>query len=257
MADGSPAGPADGLTPEQQEVRRLLADARHPGPMPDDVADRLDRVLAGLGAGSDGDDLDDLPAPDDRDPAPVAPAAAVVPLASRRRRRRATTALVAAAAVVAVGIGLGQVVGNGLDSMGGSADSSSADRALESGGREAGSQARGPRPGRPGASTWVVDQTMAHPLRPGRFSSDVQRIRRQVATLDGDTLVTEEELRGSLSAARGCLPSAGRAGTVVPVRYRGEPGFLVFRPVRGDRQVVELFGCGGRRPLRSVTLPAQ
>ena len=258
MADGSPAGPADGLTPEQQEVRRLLADARHPGPMPDDVADRLDRVLAGLGAGSAGDDLDDLPAPHDRDPAPVAPAATVVPLASRRRRRRATTALVAAAAVVAVGIGLGQVVGNGLDSMGGSADSSSADRALESGGRDAGSRARGPRPDRPGASTWVVDQTMAQQLlRPGRFSSDVQRIRRQVATLDGDTLVTQEELRGSVSAARGCLPSAGGPGTVVPVRYRGEPGVLVFRPVRGDRQVVELFGCGGRQPLRSVTLPAQ
>ena len=35
MADGSPAGPTDGLTPEQEEVRRLLADARHAGPMPD------------------------------------------------------------------------------------------------------------------------------------------------------------------------------------------------------------------------------
>jgi hypothetical protein len=97
---------------------------------------------------------------------------------------------------------------------------------------------------------------VVQPLRPGQFSSDVRRIRRQVATLDGGTLVAEEDLRGSLSASRGCLPSAGGAGTVVPLRYRGEPGILVFRPVRGDRQVVELFRCGGREPLRSVTLPA-
>ena len=88
MADGPPAGPADGLTPEQETVRRLLADARHAEPMPDDVVDRLDRVLAGLAAGS----------PDELEPPPAA--AAVVSLASRRRRRAATL-LVAAAAVVA------------------------------------------------------------------------------------------------------------------------------------------------------------
>src|SRR5687768_17702885 len=112
MADGSPAGPTDGLTPEQEQVRRLLADARHAGPMPGDVVDRLDQVLAGLRAGSD-DDLETPGAP-----------APVVSLASRRRRR-AATALVAAAAVVAVGIGLGQVIGDGVGG-GESADSSAA-----------------------------------------------------------------------------------------------------------------------------------
>ncbi len=120
MADGSPAGPADGLTPEQEEVRRLLADARHAGPMPDDVVDRLDQVLAGLAAD---------PANDPDDDRVAAPAAPVVSLASRRRRR-ATTALVAAAAVVAVGIGLGQVIGDGVGG-GGSADSSAASSAQE------------------------------------------------------------------------------------------------------------------------------
>ena len=77
MADSSPAGPADGLTPEQEEVRRLLADARHAGPMPDDVVDRLDQVLAGLATDPDED-------PDDRDATPAAP---VVSLASRRHVR--------------------------------------------------------------------------------------------------------------------------------------------------------------------------
>jgi hypothetical protein len=62
MADGSPAGPADGLTPEQEEVRRLLADARHVDPMPDDVVDRLDQVLAGLATES-GDDRVAAPPP--------------------------------------------------------------------------------------------------------------------------------------------------------------------------------------------------
>ena len=39
----------DELTPDQAErVRRLLAEARHTEPMPDDVAARLDRVIAGL-----------------------------------------------------------------------------------------------------------------------------------------------------------------------------------------------------------------
>jgi hypothetical protein len=32
---------------------------------------------------------------------------------------------------------------------------------------------------------------------------------------------------------------------------------LVLRPVRGDRQLVELFRCGGREALRSVTLRAR
>ncbi|MGZ4450983.1 MAG: hypothetical protein ACXVW4_14415, partial [Nocardioides sp.] len=66
----------------EQEVRRLLAEARHDGPIPEDVAARLDDVLRDLARG---------------DAAPLAP---VVPLSSHRRRRAAGL-LVAAAAVVA------------------------------------------------------------------------------------------------------------------------------------------------------------
>ena len=119
------------LTPEQeQEVRRLLADARHTEPMPADVATRLDRVLADLAA-QHGDT-----SPDDGTDSVVAMAS--------RRRRRVTSLLVAAAAVVAVGVGLDQVVDTG-----GSGDSAStADRAqvAESAGSGSGRGKDEPKP---------------------------------------------------------------------------------------------------------------
>ena len=48
MTDEPDDLPAD---PDTEAVRRLLADARHTGPMPDDVADRMDAVLTDLAAG--------------------------------------------------------------------------------------------------------------------------------------------------------------------------------------------------------------
>ncbi len=49
MSDQHDAGSLPELTPEQEsEVRRLLAEARHDVPIPTEVADRLDTVLAGL-----------------------------------------------------------------------------------------------------------------------------------------------------------------------------------------------------------------
>jgi hypothetical protein len=40
------------------------------------------------------------------------------------------------------------------------------------------------------------------------------------------------------------------------VRYGSRRGVLLFEPVSGDSQVVELFACGNAEALRSVTLPA-
>ena len=90
----------DPLTPAEEEVRRLLAEARHTGPTPPDVVARLDRVLGDLS----------------QEPVRTAP---VVDLA--RRRRRVGTLLVAAAAVVAIGVGVGQVIGlqSGSDGLAG------------------------------------------------------------------------------------------------------------------------------------------
>ena len=81
--------PDDDLTPEEEQVRRLLADARHTEPMPADVAARLDEVLAGLPR--------DAPGPGPLQPAvadlDAAPAPAPRPhLAGRRRRGRRRSA---------------------------------------------------------------------------------------------------------------------------------------------------------------------
>ena len=81
-------------------MRRLLAEARHDEPIPAEVADRLDRVLAGLARDEPG-------APG------VAP---VVDLAARRRRRNAAALLAGAAAVIVAGFGVGQVIDVGSDS---------------------------------------------------------------------------------------------------------------------------------------------
>ena len=237
MADGSPAGPADGLTPEQEEVRRLLADARHAGPMPDDVVDRLDQVLAGLATESGDDRV-------------AAPAASVVSLASRRRHR-VKTALVAAAAVVAVGIGLGQVIGDGVGG-GGSADSSAASSTQDRGSRAdrkaAGLDAR--------AQEYLV-VTEPLPVRPEHFSSDVRRIRGDLRPLVADqTSKSPPTLSSSTAEGVACAGDASGPGALVPVRYGGQRGVLLFGPVRGDSQVVELFACGNPESLRSVTLPA-
>lgn len=245
MADGSPAGPADGLTPEQEEVRRLLADARHAGPMPDDVVDRLDQVLAGLAAD---------PANDPDEDRVAAPAAPVVSLASRRRRR-ATTALVAAAAVVAVGIGLGQVIGDGVGG-GGSADSSAAS-SDQDGGATLDRQTAKRRSHRLGDSTMVFTMADSQPIRPQHFSADVQRVQKVLVTLGAYSLSADAIPTAPEAAASDvCVPTSGAAGTIVPVRYGRQRGVLVFGPVRGDSQVVELFACGNPEALRSVTLPA-
>jgi hypothetical protein len=240
MADGSPAGPADGLTPEQEEVRRLLADARHTGPMPDDVADRLDRVLAGLATDSDDDRV-------------AAPAAAVVSLASRRRRR-ATSALVAAAAVVAVGIGLGQVIGDGVGG-GGSADSSAASSSQDEG-ASLDRPAAKRRSHRAGDSTKVFSVADPQPIRPRHFSADVRRVQEVLVTRGADNLSAQGSPVPEAAASDVCVPTRGATGTVVPVRYGRQRGVLVFRAAQGESRVVELFACGNPAALRSVTLPA-
>ena len=78
------------LPPEQDAVRRLLADARHTGPPPPEVVARLDETLAALGRRA-GDD------------ARRALAAAASPTSAARRRRVAGIGLLAAAAVVVAG----------------------------------------------------------------------------------------------------------------------------------------------------------
>lgn len=103
---------ADDRTPDHDEaVRRLLADARETGPMPPEVAARLDAALADLAAGAGAHPTEpDAPEPDPTEPDPTGPAT-VTPL----HRRRWPRVLLAAAAVTVVGLGSAQLVDRGGD----------------------------------------------------------------------------------------------------------------------------------------------
>ena len=91
------------LPPEQEHVRRLLADARHDGPVPPEVVARLDETLASLVSERGGAPLEQSGPGPDRATAPVVDLGA-------RRRRTAGIGLLAAAAVVVAGVALGQAL---------------------------------------------------------------------------------------------------------------------------------------------------
>ena len=62
---------------------------------------------------------------------------------------------------------------------------------------------------------------------------------------------TERSVRETMRA-RVSMPSP----RMTRVNSDGSPAVLVYRPVRGDTQVVDLFLCGRRDATRSITLPA-
>lgn len=230
----------DDLTPEEEQVRRLLADARHSEPIPDDVAARLDEVLTGL----------------QEHPAPVVrTSSSGADLDAAHRRRRVRSWVLAAAAVVVLGVGFNQVDWNGLSA--GDGDSASTDA-----GAEIAAEAEAP------AAAEATDgdrnlRTAVRRLSSERFGEEVELLRATRATLtsdqaplaasqsDGLDVLEDGEAEYSVVCDLGRL-GPGRA---VPVRYDGERGWLVFRVPEGDTQVVDLYLCGRDEPTRSVTLP--
>lgn len=233
----------DDLTPEEDQVRRLLADARHDEAMPADVAARLDNVLIGLGEEREADGV----------VRPLRPTAD--DLAAAQRRRNVRSWLVAAAAVVVVGVGINQVDWSGL---GGSADGDSASAgsdALEA--PEAASDAGGAR----ATARWQRAQLQLSVERFGEQVRDFRAAPEFEPKLDRDA--TEEDRNATLAQDRStagysavCDVGDIGPGRLVPVRYDGERAWLVFRHAEGDAQVVDLFLCGADEPTRSITLSA-
>lgn len=228
------------LSPEQQRVRDLLAEARVDAPVPGDVVDRLDRVLASL-AEEDGEAR-----------------SSVVDLASRRRRK-ASKLLVAAAAAVAVGVGVGTLA---PDSLGGSDDATSAAEsepapAADGPGQEdadlsAGSAAASAAP------RLLVSGRPAR-VRPDHFAADVARLDvSQTAAYSAESAPAPEDDQSRVlrNAAAMCDPAPWGPGRLVAVRYAGAPAVLAYRPPAGESRVVDLLECGTAAILRSVTLPA-
>jgi hypothetical protein len=229
-------------TPEVAEVRRLLADARHVDPMPDDVVSRMEDVLAGLATS-------EPPRPIERDG---------VVLIDARRRRRAAALLVAAAAIVVGGV----VIAPHLSRGGPSSAGSTADAA----GGAAPDSTKGSPPGealvpqtnddsanstnggdtlRPAQSLQVRDGRVV--IRPRRFSADALLSRHLLTPATADQF--------ALKAVRSC-PDVPTQADLVAAEYQRAPAALVYRRAQGGSQVVDLYVCGSPRPVRSTTLPA-
>lgn len=229
--------PDDDLTPTDEQVRRLLSDARHDEPMPDDVAARLDEVLAGLR--------------EDRPP---------VDVAARQRRRHVRNWVLAAAAVVVIGVGANQVDWSGMSTSADGGGDSAASGAMEANDEDAGGSevpapeaAAGSRPGWQSARTQLDSDAFGEQVEQFRVDE-----RQELRRLDDLASTTSGELSSDGAYAYSGFCGIGKVGRGVrfPVRYDGERAWLVFRPPQGETQVVDLYLCGRDDPTRSITLPA-
>ncbi len=255
---------SSGLPPEHDAVRRLLADARHDGPPPPDVVDRLDETLASLVAERSGgltsddtadDTAGDTAGHDDRSPGRL------VDLGSRRRRV-ASIGLLAAASVVVAGVALGQALPRGgddaADSTAGSAsDSSVAESPEDGGGSSADAGGSGPD-NLADSEARQPEESFLQPglTRPTLFSDDDEDIVPQLVALRPDVTDGSQRLK-TLQALRGCDGvEPGPSAAVVSATVDGERGLVVFRRPVGAGQGVELYACGNPAPLRTITLPA-
>jgi hypothetical protein len=231
------------LTPDQDAVRRLLADARHDGATPPEVVARLDETLASLVAERS---------------APAAADAPVVDLAARRRRFVGTGVL-AAAAVVVAGVALGQVlpVGQGGDDAGTSAESSAGGGTeREFGGQQddAGGDSSAGQELAPQSKTASPDPLASRPT----LSSADPQLDQEVAALratDAASSAPSSRLE-MLALMRSCdLPDLA-PGRRVAAEVDGQPGLVLFQRPDGAAQDVAIYVCGTPDPVRTLTLPA-
>ncbi|WP_151083892.1 hypothetical protein [Nocardioides cynanchi] len=231
MSDDS----ADAERPEHVAVRRLLAEARHEEPIPDDVAARMDRVLSGLSA----------------ERSEATRGAEVVPLALHRRRR-ATAMLVAAAAIVVGGVTLVQHLpgDSGTRSTAGGTTARDSVAGDSTGLPSASGGAPQVSPGPETQSSAPLKAVAGRVLvRPGHFPADALSARAVATQGSGRQY---DALEG---VARRCAPQVPDA-VVLRATYEKAPAALVYHAPAGSTQVVDLYVCGSSRPVRSVTLPS-
>jgi hypothetical protein len=250
---------SSGLPPEQEAVRRLLADARHDGPPPPEVVARLDDTLASLvSERAAGRTAEAATGHDDRSPARV------VDLGSRRRRV-ASLGLLAAASVVVAGVAIGQGLprSGGDDSSessaGSASDSSLADTPTSE--DDSGSGSGSGEGGGSGAASEPAPESLKS--SPGTPFAGLPSLSAADADLDDRLLAlradgsNRREQLASLDALGRCdVPRAGRASELVAAELDGQPGVVVFRRPTGEAQGVELYVCGQADPVRTITLPA-
>ncbi|WP_418061168.1 hypothetical protein [Pimelobacter simplex] len=260
------------LSPAQEAaVRRALAEAGGPAPMPHEVVDRLDTVIAGLSAERTGSALPPGGVPENHPEAP-----AVVPLdpAARRRRTRARIVLGAAAAVavVAVGVGIANDDGAGGDSA------ATADQLSE---RDPARTDDAPHAYAAEGSSATLDDSSSQLEEQGEAGGDLEKSAtpapRRVATDEPLRMVRIDRLQEDLMALqRTTLPHAATAdytgatltapadfrcaeasygqGYLVGVLYDDKPAVVAFREPMGSTQEADVLSCGTGDVLRSTTL---
>lgn len=263
------------LTPAQAEaVRRALADARHPGPVPPEVADRLAATLEDLVAGREAP----MVAAALTSPAAVSPAAEpasadepatnVIPL----WRRRLPAVLAAAAAVTAFAVVAPQ--------LGGSDDHGDTASTLAEDGRDS-----APSPESAGTRSDVPPAPLsAEDMAPGdandlRSALDAPVLRLHDATIEQELAFllhpTAASAQGGgpwannydadlnrdtvAKAITGCGPAEPVEGsTVYAARYHRHPALAVVLPAPSDAIEVEIYDCvtDPQVPARTVVLEA-
>ncbi len=213
---------SDELDPQEEAVRRLLAETgKDAGPVPDDVAARLDDTLAGLVA--------------ERADGP----SAVSGLAERRRRRWPQV-LVAAAAVSVISLGAANLFSGGEAelSTAGDAGGAAVESAPEDSSRESpgDGQAAAPEEAVPNSDT----VTRSSPnLRTESLTTDIQRIE-DFRLAPPALQFREPRVQSGVSCA---TPEAARGDNLLRVQLDGEPSVLVLRKPVGDERLAEVFSC--------------
>ncbi len=242
----------DELSPEERSVADLLAEAGGPAPLPADVADRLDTVLAGLIAerATAGADTAPVTPPDSTEAAAI-PATRVVELGARRHRRRMRLLAAAAAVIVAGSAGTGWLAvrsgGDDALSAGGSAISG-AEGSLDRGDADQGapeelsggaSSGRKPPPGSIADLGDAVDPTGLRITSEG-YSAQVQDLSRS-GLLDAPREAparTERDVTGCR------LPEQARSATrILGVRVDGARAVLLVTPAEGGGREVTAYRC--------------
>lgn len=233
-----------GLPPEQEAVRRLLADARHDGATPPEVVARLDETLASLVAERG------APSPEETTHAPVVDLGA-------RRRRMAGIGLLAAAAVVVAGVAIGQGLPQGGSDAGSAADGEAATSQRDAGddaggGSDAGAAAErsevGPESLKSSAPSPFANLPSISVADPA-LADQLLALRRDASSRTAGHASTPD-VQGD------CLMRGIGPGRRLLVEVDGQPGTVVYQSPSGDAQDVSVFVCGSGEPVRTLTLPA-
>ncbi|GAA3670360.1 hypothetical protein GCM10022237_32720 [Nocardioides ginsengisoli] len=257
------------LTPAQEAaVRRALAEAGGPEPMPGEVVDRLDAVIADLA----GERATALPGgvPEGH---PEAPAVVVLDRAARRRRTRVRVLFGAAAAVALVAVGVG-TLGNRSSNDAAAGDASTAaeapaDRSDSPEAAPEGSALKSATDDSTTSNNRVPDSVAGgyaaelrrvdtdQPLRrvrPDHLRADL--VALQAAVLPDPATADYSGLTLTAPADFMCAAAAFGPGHLVGVEYDGTPAVVAFRKPMGTTQEAEVLSCGTGDVQRSTTLAA-